>query len=145
MPKQYINWPSKEDVKDLQISLGMSDKDADGIIGPKTLRIWKEELELPIMGDRPDSDDNAIMAPHPQIGLHWDGRNGTVQLSLNIDLDLVKRMIKAREENPTGNFGETNYFPNRITFYTGNLDRDDLQTLVKETRRARNAVYGADE
>lgn len=145
MPKEYINWPTPLEVRALQVSLGMSDRDTDGRIGPKTIQIWKEELALPPMGDKPDSELHCIDAPAPQIGLHWDGRNGTVQLSLDIDFDVLQEMVKTRKENPEANFGEDGPFPNRVTFYTGALTRNDLQQLVKTTRRARNAVFGADE
>lgn len=80
------------------------------------------------------------------VGLHWDGKNGTVQLSLDIDWDVLQEMVKTRQDRPTENFADDNSFlRNRVTFYTGALDREDLQRLVRTTRRARNAVFGADE
>lgn len=146
MPKEYINYPPEEDILQLQISLGMPDKDLDGKLGPKTIAVWEEELELPPMGDKPDSDDPAINAPLPMVGLHWDGKNEVVQLSLDIDWNVLQEMVKQRQELPDANFADDNSFlRNRVTFYTGALSRDDLQRLVRVSRRARNAVFGADE
>lgn len=145
MPKEYINYPTTDDIRELQISLGMPDKDIDGKLGPKTVGLWEEELELPPLGDKPDGP-GSIHAPLPMVGLHWDGKNEVVQLSLDIDWDVLQEMVKTRQELPDGQFADDNSFlRNRVTFYTGALSRDDLQRLVRTARRARNAVFGADE
>lgn len=145
MPKEYINYPSKDDIRELQVSLGMPDKDLDGLLGPKTIETWEEELTLPPMGDKPDGG-NVINAPLPMVGLHWDGKNGTAQLSLDIDWDVLQGMVKLRQDHPQADFADDDSFLcNRVTFYTGALSRDDLQRLVRVSRRVRNAVYGADE
>jgi len=145
MPKEYINYPSTEQIRDLQISLGMHDVNIDGKLGPDTIHFWEEELANEPMGDKPDGD-HAINAPLPMIGLHWDGRNEVVQLSLDIDWEVLQEMVKARQENPDAKFADDNSFlRNRVTFYTGALSRNDLQRLVRAARRARNNVFGADE
>lgn len=140
MPKEYINYPSEKQVKDLQDSLGMPVKQTDGKIGVVTRKFWDDMLE-----DDHDSRAN-VVAPLPMVGLHWDGKNGTVQLSLDIDWDVLQEMVKTRQKNPDVEFGDDNSFlRNRVTFYTGALSRDDLQQLVRTARRARNSVYGSDE
>lgn len=145
MPKEYINYPSQEEIRELQISLGMPDRAIDGKLGSKTITIWEEELKLPTLGDKPGGP-STIYAPLPMLGLHWDGKNGTVQLSMDIDWDVLQELVKARQEDPTAVFSDDNSFlRNRVTFYTGSLDRNDLQNLVRTARRARNAVYGSDE
>lgn len=141
MPKEYVNTPSRGEIGILQRSLGMSDMDIDGRLGPKTYRVWDSVLE-----EKDHDTDIKIDAPLPMIGLHWDGKNGTVQLSLDIDWDVLQEMVKTRQDNPTANFADDNSFlRNRVTFYTGSMSRTDLQNLVRTARRARNAVYGADE
>jgi hypothetical protein len=141
MPKEYVNYPSRDEIAKLQISIGMPENLVDGKLGPNTRIFWDRVLE--------DKDHDAhidIEAPLPMVGLHWDGKNGTVQLSLDIDWDVLQEMVKARQNNPTENFADDNSFlRNRVTFHTGALSRDDLQQLVRTARRARNAVYGADE
>lgn len=141
MPKEYINYPSRSEVGDLQKSLGMPPQDIDGKLGFITRGHWDAVLEA-----KDHDADIQITAPLPMIGLHWDGKNGTVQLSVDIDWDVLQEMVKTRQENPTEEFGDDNSFlRNRVTFYTGALSREDLQQLVRTTRRARNSVYGADE
>lgn len=141
MPKEYINYPDSEEVMALQRSLDMSEKDIDGELSFKTRGRWDEALEAKDHDIRID-----IQAPLPMVGLHWDGKNGVVQLSLDIDWDVLQEMVKVRQENPTEEFGDDNSFlRNRVTFYTGALSREDLQNLLRTARRARNAVYGADE
>lgn len=145
MPKEYINYPTTDDIRELQISLGMPDKDVDGKLDPKTVSLWEEELELLPFGDKPDGP-SSIHAPLPMVGLHWDGKNEVVQLSVDIDWDVLQEMVKTRQENPDASFADDNSFlRNRVTFYTGALSRKDLQNLVRTARRARNSVYGADE
>lgn len=141
MPKEYVNYPTPDQVVDLQTSLGMPSKQIDGKLGRITRECWDTVLE-----EKDHDADIQIAAPLPMVGLHWDGRNGTVQLSLDIDWDVLQEMVKARQEHPTEDFADDNSFlRNRVTFYTGALSREDLQQLVRTARRARNAVYGADE
>jgi hypothetical protein len=141
MPKEYINYPSPKEIRFLQASIGMPHKTIDGKLGPNTRDRWDSVL------DAKDHDQPIeIHAPLPMVGLHWDGLNGTVQLSLDIDWDVLQEMVKSRQEHPTEDFADDNSFlRNRVTFYTGSLSRNDLQQLVRTARRARNSVYGADE
>ena len=77
-----------------------------------------------------------------QVGIHWDATHGTVQLSLDIDWELLQRIVDQRREHGEGYFiGDS---PDRQTFYTEALRRDDLQRTIKATRRARDQVFGAD-
>jgi hypothetical protein len=141
MPKEYVNYPKPAEIVVLQDSICMPPKSIDGKLGPNTLAFWESALDA-----KENGGTIPIAAPLPMVGLHWDGKNGTVQLSLDIDLDVLQEMVKQRQENPDGKFADDNSFlRNRVTFYTGNLGRNDLQNLVRTTRRARNAVYGADE
>lgn len=145
MPKEYVNYPDPADIQDLQTWLDMPADQIDGKVGPVTRRFWKEELEDPEALDR-ESNNYRAVSPLPMVGLHWDGKNGTVQVSLDVDWDVLQAMVKARQENPDANFADDNSFLlNRVTFYTGALERDDLQRLLRITRRARNAVFGVDE
>lgn len=145
MPKEYINYPTTDDILALQTSLGMPDKALDGKLGLNTIAYWEEELVQEPLGDK-SGGGHAIKAPLPMIGLHWDGKNEVVQLSLDIDWDVLQAMVKMRQERPTENFADDNSFlRNRVTFYTSALSREDLQRLVRTSRRARNAVFGADE
>lgn len=145
MPKEYINYPDPEDIKDLQTWLGMPADKVDGKVGSVTRNFWKEDLEDPNPFDRETNNYRAV-SPPPMVGLHWDGKNGTIQISLDVDWDVLQEMVKARQDNPNANFADDNSFLlNRVTFYTGALDREDLQRLLRVTRRARNAVFGADE
>lgn len=141
MPKEYINYPKAEEIKDLQKSIGMPPKDNDGKLGPKTYQFWESALYAKDHGGNIEID-----APLPMIGLHWDGKNEVVQLSLDIDWSVLQAMVKVRQDNPTENFADDNSFlHNRVTFYSGALSREDLQRLVRASRRARNSVFGADE
>lgn len=113
----------------------------DGRIGSTTRAFWDKKLENKEHDSRVD-----VVAPLPMVGLHWDGKNGTIQLSLDIDWDVLQEMVKARQTLPEETFADDNSFlRNRVTFYTGSLNRNDMQQLVRTARRARNAVYGADE
>lgn len=142
MPKEYVNYPSQKEVIRLQSSIGMPDELVDGKIGPTTRTFWDKKLE-----DNKAHDSRVdLLAPLPMVGMHWDGKNGTIQLSLDIDWDVLQEMVHARQALPEGTFADDNSFlRNRVTFYTGALNRNDLQQLVRTARRARNAVYGADE
>lgn len=143
MPKEYINPPSREEVENLQRWLGMPESEIDGKIGPETRKYWDKDIE-----DHYDRsmDQYTAVSPLPMVALHWDGQNGTIQLSLDVDWDVLQEMVKTRQENPDSQFADDNSFlRNRVTFYTGSLNRNALQHLVRTTRRARNAVFGADE
>lgn len=141
MPKEYITYPNKGQVTALQESLGMPNDLVDGRIGSTTRAFWDKKLENKEHDSRVD-----VVAPLPMVGLHWDGKNGTIQLSLDIDWDVLQEMVHARQALPEGTFADDNSFlRNRVTFYTGSLNRNDMQQLVRTARRARNAVYGADE
>ena len=142
MPKEYVNYPSEKDVIRLQSSIGMPDSLIDGKIGATTRTFWDKKL-----ADNKTHDSRVdLLAPLPMVGMHWDGKNGTIQLSMDIDWDVLQEMVRARLALPDGKFADDNSFlRNRVTFYTGALNRNDLQQLVRTARRARNSVYGADE
>lgn len=97
---------------------------------------------VPVRIESPDTGDGKagveVLPPGSQVGIHWDGNHETVQLSLDIDWDLLQRIVESHKA-PGGQYGD------RVIFYTESLSRDDLQRLVKHTRRARDAVFGSDE
>lgn len=113
MPKQYINFPEEQ-----RAYHALTEQDvADG----------KQAEE--------------ILPPSSQVGIHWDPVHSVVQLSMDIDLDLLERIVKRRrEEGVSDGSPET-----RQVLYTAPLSRADLQRLVKNARRARNDAFGADE
>lgn len=88
--------------------------------------------------DAPEPDP---LPAGPQVALHWDGNSGNVQLSLDIDLDVLSRIIEVKRENPNAWDGSE---AGRQVFYTETLSRADLQRLIKASRRARDSVFGAD-
>lgn len=112
---------------------------------PKEQINWPQPAEVNTAGSgEPDAIE--ILPPGPRLQLHWDARHGTVQVSMDIDWDVLQRYVDYRRSNPDGYTGEDEgLMPNRATFYTEGLDRADLQRLVKQTRRARDAAFGADE
>jgi hypothetical protein len=118
MPKEYINWPEPE---------------------PIVYALTQDEIDA----GRPAFD---LLPPAPRVGIHWDGVGETVQLSIDIDWDVLQEMVKARQDNPDFAYDDNGAaFPNRYAFYTGALGRGDLQRLIKHTRRARDAAFGSDE
>lgn len=96
----------------------------------------------PVRVENADGTVGEQLPRGPQVGLHWDGNHGTVQLSIDIDWDLLQRIVDGRRNNPTRYHGEDE---DRAVFYTEALDRNDLQRLIKQTRRARDAAFGSDE
>ena len=118
MPKEYINWPQPE-----RIAYARTQEELDA--------------GLPAIDTLP---------PAPRIGLHWQ-TDGEVQLSFDVDWDVLQEMVKTRQENAEAGWlgADEGNFPNRHVFYTGQLDRPDLNRLIKHVRRARDAAYGSDE
>lgn len=79
----------------------------------------------------------------PRLRVHWSSaEQAYVALSIDIDWETLQEYVDKRRENPDAYWGEHD---DRYELYTDLLDRADLQRLIKHTRRARDAVYGADE
>lgn len=117
MPKETINWPQ-----------------------PTTIHTGSIDDE----GHAESSSET--VPPGPRIQIHWDSQHGTVQLSMDMDWDVLQHYVDIRRSDPAAWRGEDEgAMPNRAIFYTEGLDRGDLQRLVKHTRRARDAAFGADE
>lgn len=68
----------------------------------------------------------------PVVSLHWSDQY--VQFGIQLDIATVRRALAVLENG--------NLF---TELYTPVLRRGDLNAAVKHIRRARNAVYGADE
>lgn len=115
MPKQYINFPEPE-----RVVHAMTEEEY--VAGEGGIEV------LPAL---------------PQIGLHWDGVNEVVQLSFDMDADVLSRIADTRNAlHPDHSFVEKQ---GRAVFYSGALSRDDMQRLIRHARRARDAVFGSDE
>lgn len=70
------------------------------------------------------------------LSLHWDN-NGTVQWSAQFNVDeLAAHLTKLQKDSPTDK---------RSIILSEPLSRPEMQRLIKEARRARDAAYGADE
>lgn len=117
MPKEYINYPD-----------------------PFTYArvITQDELDEGI-------DGVETLPAAPQVGIHWDGVRGNVQLSFDMDPDVLSEIVSTRNtEHPDIAFGGDER-EGRAVFFTSTLSRSDLQRLIRHARRARDAAYGADE
>lgn len=79
----------------------------------------------------------------PQVALHWDGNSGTVQLSMDIDIEVLERILDMKKNNPDTVWDGSEL--GRQIIYTEALTRADMQRLIKHGRRARDAAFGADE
>jgi hypothetical protein len=115
MPKEYINYPEPE--------------------------VWARPISL----DEYESGEDGVQSrpAAPQVGIHWDGVHGNVQLSFDMDADVLSKIVSTRNsEHPDCAFVEDG---GRAVFYTASLNRGDLQRLIKHARRARDAAFGADE
>lgn len=117
MPKEYINWPEPEHI---------------------VRAVTQEELDA-------GNEGLETLPPGPRIGIHWHA-NETVQLSLDMDWDVLQEIVKTRQDDPNAfDFDADGTYANRQSFFTEALSRSDLQRLIKHARRARDAAYGADE
>lgn len=73
----------------------------------------------------------------PIVRLAWTGgEDGIAQLGMQLDRETILETARLMQEFPDDE---------HHTFYTAGLDRSDLNELVRGARRARNAVFGADE
>lgn len=76
------------------------------------------------------------------VAAHWSkGDGGVAQLSVSLDAEMVREVLDWYDKGHQSNVEE----PGRITFYTTDFDRQELQRLVRLGRKMRDDVHGADE
>jgi hypothetical protein len=92
----------------------------------------------------PDSKGPDEVVKHTEeIALHWTkGDAGMVQLSIQLDAEQVRQCLAAYD---TGQWLGEELKPGMLMFYSGNLERYELQRLIRHARRARDDVHGVDE
>lgn len=83
-----------------------------------------------------------------EIALHWSkGDAGVVQLSVQLDAEMVRAQLKLYDAIKAGAdvwLGEE-VKPGMLMFYSEGLRREEMQRLIRHTRRSRDDVYGSDE
>lgn len=75
------------------------------------------------------------------FSIHWDNASpasgGAAQLSVQFTVAELREHLQKLEKDSPGDV--------RSIIYSEALERDELQKLIVSTRRARDAVFGADE
>lgn len=84
-----------------------------------------------------------VMTTTPQLTLHWSALSST-ELELTGGVQLS---IKAFPVMSMAEYDAAKCWPpeGELEQYTANLDRDQLNRLIRTLRKARNAAYGVDE
>jgi hypothetical protein len=81
----------------------------------------------------------------PTLYVGWakndDGLDHGMQIYIDIEATEVLRAADAIRENKE----KTGYLQESWQFYTVSLKRDEAQKIIRVTRRARDAVFDADE
>lgn len=119
MPKQQINYPDVNEYYTV-------DEPGDG--GPVGLRFKPYEG-----GPLPEGHK---VRQETALHLHWE-EDTHFQVSLEIDLASLQEYVRMVSEGDDP--------PKTVSFYTPALNRRETQKLISTARRARNAVFGADE
>lgn len=83
-------------------------------------------------------ESGSLSVPGTEASLHWSSNaGGYAQLAFEFDVQaMLNYLAQLRKDSP----GDS-----RAVFYTLELSRHELQTLIRAAKRARNAVFGADE
>jgi len=68
------------------------------------------------------------------VRLHWSGPLSMVQLSIEFEVAQMRAYLAEQGKGAE-----------RLPWFTGTLDRDDVQRLIRFGRRARDQVFGSDE
>lgn len=94
----------------------------------------KEQINYPTVHEAPDGS----IPLGPEISLHWSsGGPAYAQLAFGFDVKSMRDYLdQLAKDSPTDS---------RAIFYTEELRRPELQTMIRAAKRARDAVYGADE
>lgn len=74
----------------------------------------------------------------PEVSLHWSsGEPHFAQIGFEFSVkDMTAYLARLAKDSPTDH---------RATFYTAELTRPELQRMIRAGKRARDAVFGADE
>lgn len=84
-----------------------------------------------------------VMTISPQLTLHWSALSSTeLDLTGGVQLGLKTFPVTSIDEYNAAKSWPPEGDPEQ---YTANLDRDQLNKLIRLLRKARNAAYGADE
>jgi hypothetical protein len=94
----------------------------------------KEKINYPPYIEGPDG----ALSPGAEITIHWSsGEPRHAQIGFEFDVgNMLAYLTRLRVDSP---------MDSRATFYTSELSRDDLQRMIRAGKRARDAVFGADE
>ncbi len=94
----------------------------------------KEQINYAPYVEGPDG----ALPPGAEVSLHWSsGELRHVQIGFEFDVgNMLDYLTRLRTESPTDS---------RAMFYTSELDRNDLQRMIRAGKRARDQVFGADE
>ncbi len=94
-----------------------------------------------VVGTKP-ADPEEVVSRTEEVAIHWTkGDAGIVQLSVQLDAEMVREQLRLYDKGEW--LGEKN--DGMLIFYTGDLKRYEIQKLVRNVRKARDDVYGADE
>ena len=106
----------------------------------------KERISRSIPTDMPE--DGVLHADDGvYVSLHWGGgvsrsHDGDIQISLDVDIQRLKDML---DEHARGIHYSDTDTSDQVMLFSGELDRDSLQRLIRSARVARNSAFGRDE
>lgn len=80
----------------------------------------------------------------PEFAIHWGSQDGAgnFQLAFAIPIETLREQLRLYDD-PESPYAITDTL--KMFFYSEQISRDQANALIRATRRARNAVYGADE
>ena len=96
----------------------------------------KENINYPLAIE--DATTGLMRPPGPEFSLHWSpGDAGYVQVGVEFNVDdMLTYLNQLRKDSP---------LDSRAQLYSDILNRADLQRTIRAAKRARDAVFGADE
>ena len=79
-----------------------------------------------------------------EIALHWNGghEGGNFQLAVGIPVEVLREQLRLYDD-PDTPYAVS--ITDKMFFYSEQITREQANNLIRSTRRARNAVHGADE
>lgn len=111
----------------------------------------KERISRPVAMPMPEPGPDGVTtltADHgTYVSMHWtNGRSGDadglVQVALTTHIDVLRAMV---EEWDNGIHYSDTDTSDQVMLFSGELDRDSLQRLIRSARVARNSAFGRDE
>jgi hypothetical protein len=87
--------------------------------------------------DRNEVADGHELHEEPRLHVHWSP-DENLQFSMELEVHQVEEYLADLKK-------EGGDMPYSISFYTPSLSREEAQKVIRVTKRARNAVFGADE